>query len=284
MIPGASGYVDSAFDDLEKVREKHGQEVDSVVRETYDELKEVTKAGVSFEAVTQAWGVLQKCFKRIGSLAADASEDILNNHPQLKEKVGPRINQLKQMGDQYGPEAKKQVDETWKQVQDVLKGGFSMETVSRVQKLVQDKTEELKKYGDQAWQKGMEQAKPMLDKQPELKKLVEENKEKLLQGNLGELWQKVQQGDTDDIQKFVKEQVSNAQSQAGGSFEHIFSMIPGGNEIMPKIQQLQELSQKHGQDAEKLVKSAIDDIKSVLQKKVEEGQKLKDKAAADAKR
>jgi hypothetical protein len=31
FIPGAKGYVDSAFKDLEKVQQKHGQEVDDIV-------------------------------------------------------------------------------------------------------------------------------------------------------------------------------------------------------------------------------------------------------------
>jgi hypothetical protein len=289
LIPGASVYVDRAFDDLDKVRAKHGDEVDKIVSETYNDLKGVTKQGFSTDSAAQAWDIIQNCFKRVGELAADAADDILENHPEIKEKVGPRIHQLKQMGNEYGPEAKKQVDETWKQVQDVLKGGFSMETINKVQKLIQDKTQELQKYGEQAWQKGIEEAKPILDKQPQLKELVEKNKDKLLQGDLGQLWQKVQEaaksGNTDDIQKFVKDQTEKLSKQGGGGggIEQFLGMIPGGAEIGPKLQQLQELSQKHGQEAEKLVKSAIEDIKKVLHQKVEEGQKLKEKAEKDVK-
>ncbi|KAG9785654.1 hypothetical protein KCU88_g2473, partial [Aureobasidium melanogenum] len=285
MIPGASKYVDSAFDDLDKVREKHGDEVDKIIHETYGELKDVTKAGFSVEAVSQAWDVIQKCFTRIASLASDAADDILNNHPELKDKVGGNLQQLKKMGEQYGPEAKQKVDETWKQVQDIVKGGVSMDTINKLQKLVQDKTQELRKYGDQAWQKGLEQAKPLLDKQPQLKELLESNKDKLLQGDLGQLWQKVQEasksGNTDDLQKFVKEQANKVSDGAGSGIEQFLHMIPGGTEIGPKLQQLQELSQKHGQEAEKLVKSAIEDVKKVLSQKVEEGQKLKEKAKSD---
>jgi len=289
MIPGASKYVDSAFDDLDKVREKHSDEVDKIINETYGELKDVTKAGFSVEAVSRAWDAIQNCFKKISGLAADAAEDILDNHPQLKEKVGGNIDQLKQMGNEYGPEAKAAVDDTWQQVRDILKGGIGVGTIPKIQSLIQDKTQELKKFGDTAWQKGMEQAKPVLDKQPQLKELVEKNKDKLLQGNLGELWQKIQEaaksGNTDDVQKYVKEQVDSLskKSGAGGGIEQFLQVIPGGTEIGPKLQQLQELSQKHGQEAEKLVKSAIEDIKKVLQDKVEEGQKLKGKVEKDAK-
>src|SRR5882757_384185 len=80
---------------------------------------------------------------------------------------------------------------------------------------------QLRQYGDQVWQKGMEQAKLLLDKQPQLKKLVEENKQKLLrEGDLKQLWQKVsdaaKSGNMDDLQAFVKEQVEKASKSSGG--------------------------------------------------------------------
>ena len=286
FIPGANQYVDTAFQDIEKVQEKHGDEVNSIIGDAYDELKGVTKAGVSMEAAVQAWSVLQKAFKRIGHLAGDAAEDVLDNHPELKEKVGGQYKQLQQMAKQYGPEAQKQAEDTYKQVQDIIKGGLSADNIARVKKLVEEKTQELKKYGDKAWEEGIKKAGPVLDKQPELKEFVEKNKDKLLQGNLSGLWEKLQSGNTDDIKNFVTEQAQKGQEQLGGSgmgIESLLSMLPGGKDVGEKLKQLQELSQKHGGEAEKLVKSAFDDIKKVLDKKVEEGKGLKEKAEKDAK-
>ncbi|KAK5939804.1 hypothetical protein PMZ80_008186 [Knufia obscura] len=285
FIPGANHYVDTAFSDIEKVQDKHGDEVNNIIKEAYDELKDVTKAGASMEAAVQAWSVLQKAFKKIGHLAGDAAEDIMDNHPQLKETIGPQYQQLRQMAKQYGPEAQKQFDDTYKQVQDIVKGGLSSENISKVQKLVEEKTQELRKYGDKAWEEGMKRAGPMLEKQPELKKFVEENKDKLLKGDLSQLWQKVQSGNTDDIKSFVQDQVQKGSQSIGGSkgIESLLSMFPGGKDVGQKLSQLQELSQKHGGEAEKLIKSAFDDIKHVLDKKVEEGKGLKDKAEKDAK-
>lgn len=294
FIPGASTYVDKAFDDLEKIRKNHEGEVDEIVQETYYELKNVTKSGFTTESASKAWEVISATFVRIGQLAGDALEDILDNHPQLKEKVGGQYHQLKQMGEQYGPEAKKQVDETWDEVQNILKSGFSVTTFSKIQKLVQDKTEEVKKYGDQAWQKGIEEAKPLLDKSPQLKELVQNNKEKLLQGDLSQLWQKMQEavksGNSDDITNFVKEQANKASEKTTGSslgsgsgIDQLLNFIPGGSDITGKLQQLQEIGQKHGKEAEGIVKSAVDEIKKVLQSKMEEAEKLKNKAEKDAK-
>jgi polyhydroxyalkanoate synthesis regulator phasin len=130
---------------------------------------------------------IQTASKRISELSGDTADDILNNHPILKNKLGGSIDQLKDMGDQFGPEAKKIVDETWKQVQDILKGGVGVGTADQLRRLIQDKTQEVRKLADQAWQKGLEQARPYLDYSPKVRKLVVQNKETLMQGNLAEL-------------------------------------------------------------------------------------------------
>jgi hypothetical protein len=287
MVPGASKYVDSAFEDIEKVQQNHRDEVNKIVNDTYKQLKDATNKGFSMAAAAQVWDVLQDTFKKIGELAGSAGQDIIDNHPQLKEQFGGRFQQLQEMGEQYGPEAKKKVDDTWNEARDILAGGVSVSTAQRLQQLIQEKTQEMQKYGDQVWQKGLEQAQPLLDKQPKLKQLFEENKSKLLKGDLGQLWQKVQEatksGNTDDLQKFVRDQTQKVSDNAGGGIEQFLDMIPGGKELGPKLQQLQELSEKHGQEAENLIKSAIEDVKKVLSQKVEEGQKLKEKAKSDVK-
>src|ERR1700761_7381401 len=238
LIPGASKYVDSTFQDIEKIQQNHGDEVNQIINDTYGQLKVVTNKGFSMEAAAQASDILQDCFKRLVQLASNAGQDIIDNHPQLKEQFGGRFQQLQQMGDQYGPEAKKAVEDTWNQARDILAGGASVSTAQKLQQLIQEKTQEVQKYGDQAWQKGLEQAKPLLDKQPQLKQLFEENKSKLLKGDLGQLWQKVQDatqsGNTDDLQKFVRDQAQKVSDSAGGGIEHFLGMIPGGTEIGPK--------------------------------------------------
>ena len=56
------------------------------------------------------------------------------------------------------------------------------------------------------------------------------------------------------------------------------NMLPGGSEVWGKIQQLQEVSQKHGKEAEDLLKSTIQEIKEVLEKKVGDAEKIAEKA------
>lgn len=289
FVPGAKQYVDKAFDDLDTVQQKHGPEVNKIVGDAYDEIKGLglESKGFSVEGATKTWSIIQKYLGKLGDLAGDAAGDILENHPEMKEKFGGQLDQLKSMGDQYGPEAKKQVEHTWGQVQDILKGGIGLGSADKIKKLVEEKIQQVREMGDQAWDKGMEQAKPLLDKQPELKKMVEQNVDKLKQNaNLGQLFEMAQKalssGDTKDIEQYVKSTLGKAKQGASESFN--FDAIPGGSEIMPKLKQLQEIASKHGDDAQKLLKDTFGEIQQVLQNKVKEGEKLADKASKDAKK
>jgi hypothetical protein len=289
LIPGAQQYVDGAFDELESIKKEHGQEADKIVKDAYNDLRKISGDGVSMEALTKAWEVLQTAGKRIKDLAGDVGTDLLEKNPQLKEQFGGKFQELKRMGDQYGPEAKKQVDETWNQVQDVVKGGVGVGTFDQIRKLIEEKIQKVQQLGDQAWDKGIEQAKPYLDKSPKVKEFVEKNRDKLKNANLSELWQKVkdaaQSGDTSDLESFAKQKAKDAQQSFGGGqgMEQYLKMIPGGEDVSGKLRQLWELSEKHGDKAEKLIKEAFEEVKGVLEKKVDEGKNLADEASKDAK-
>jgi hypothetical protein len=285
FVPGASGYIDTAFNDLDKIHEKHKDEVDEIVNNAYKELKSVSKKGVSMQTAQETWEVLQKYIQQIGELAGDAAEDILDNHPEIKKKVGGSLDQLKSMSNEYGPEAKKQVDEMWGQVSDVVKTGFTAESAMKIQKIIQEKVEAVKKMGDEAWKKGMEQAKPLLEKNPKIKELVEKNKDALMKGNFKELFDRVKKavesGDTADLEKYVKDAAGKAKDSGMGGLDQYLNKIPGGDQILPKLSKLQEAAQEHGQEAEKILKDTINDITQVLSKRSEEATKLADKAKKD---
>lgn len=142
----------------------------------------------------------------------------MDNHPKLKEKVGGNLDTLKQLGDQYGPEAKKEVDKTWQQISDIVKTGISPANIEKIKSVVQEKVEKIKQLGDKAWEKGMEQAKPYLDKNPQVKKLIDENKDALMTGNVQELYEKVktavEKGDTGELEGYVKNAASQAKDKA----------------------------------------------------------------------
>lgn len=289
FIPGAKGYVDSAVNDLDAIRAKHGDEVDKIIREAYEEMRSVLGNGdVSLVTAHKTWDVIIKHMSRIGDLAGDASQQIMDNHPALKEKVGGNIDKLKEYGDKYGPEAKKEVDRTWQQISDVIKTGVSAANIEKIKSIVQEKVDKLKKLGDEAWDKGMEQAKPYLDKNPEVKKLVEENADALKGGNVQDLYERVksavEKGDTGDLESYVKSAAKKAKDSGLGDYEQYLNKIPGGDQILPKLSQLQEVAQKHGDEAQNLLKDAVSEISAILKKKGDEAAKLANKAKEDSKK
>lgn len=291
-IPGGRQYVDAVFRDFEKVRKNHGDEVDAILKDAYNQFKDVSKGGLSLDTARRGLDVLADVAAKVAELGGDAIGDVLDEHPQVKEKLGGSVDQLRALGDQYGPEAKKQVDETWKQLADVAKGGFSAESISKAQKLIQEKTEQVRKLGDEAWSKGLEEAKPYLDKSPKVKELVEKNADALKQGNAKELFDRarkaVESGDTGDLEGYVTQAADKVKSKgkqaAGGSgLEQYLDKIPNGGEILPKLQQLREVAEKHTDEGEKLVKETLEELKKVLESKSEKAKEILEKAKQDSK-
>ncbi|KAL8635653.1 MAG: hypothetical protein Q9226_009332 [Calogaya cf. arnoldii] len=196
---------------------------------------------------------------------------------------------MKQLGENYGPEAKKQIDETWNQVGDIIKNGIGTGTIPQIQSLIQDKTQKVREMGNRLWDQGMEKAKPYLDKSPEVKKLVEENKDQLKQGNAMELVEKVKDsvrsGRMDDLKQYIQNTVNKTKKPAsggsgsgGGGLEQYLQMIPEGGEIVPQLTKMYQIAQEHGEDAEKIAKQAIHEIEDVLKRRVGEAQDLASKA------
>merc|ERR1711939_994325 len=290
FLPGASGFVNTTFDDLDRIRDKHGDEVDKIVSEAYNELKGIAqKGGADLKTAQQAWDVLQKHISRIAELAGDAAEDIINNHPKLKEAVGGNLDKIKQYGDSYGPEAKKVYEDTKSQIQDIIKSGVSADSAQKLQKLVKEKLEQLKKMGDEAWKKGIEQAKPYLDKNPKVKELIENNADALKQGNAGELFEKAKQavneGSTEDLEKYVEQAKKKAEKSLGGlggNIEQYLNKLPGGGEIFQKLQHLQEVAKQKGPEAQKLLEQTIKEVGDVLNKKSDEAKKIADDAKKES--
>lgn len=289
FIPGAKSYVDSAFNDLEAVQQKHGKEVDQIVNDAYKQLKAASASGFSAETATKSYAIFESTMKKLGELASDSASDILDNHPQLREKVGGNLDSLKKMASNYGPDAKKELDETYDQIKDVVKAGISGDSIAKIKKLIEEKTEKIQKLGNTAWEKGLEQAKPYLEKNPKVKEIVEQNADALKQGNFSELFEKVKDavssGDTSKLQEYAQQAGEKAKgSKVGQSIMQYAKMIPGGEEIFPKLQKLQEVATKRGDEAEGILKKTYEEIKEVLHKRIQETEKLAEGAKEDAKK
>lgn len=279
-IPGGRSYVDSAFKDLEEVQKKHGDEVNEIVKAAYEEIKTVSqKKGSSLETANDVWGILSQRFAQLASLAGDSAQEILSNHPEVEKKLGGSYQQLKDLGDRVGPDAKKKIDETWSEVSDIAKSGFSADSVDKIRKLIQKKVEEVKQLGDQAWNKAWEeQIKPALDKNPQVKELVEQNLDTLKNGNISEAISKVtsavSSGNTKDLEAYVKNAANKADQFTSGSISKWLSMVPGGSEILPQLMKLKEAAEKKGPEAEQLTKDTLSELQQVLTKRGKQAEDL----------
>ncbi|KAJ5130384.1 uncharacterized protein N7515_006423 [Penicillium bovifimosum] len=288
FIPGARAYVDTAFDDLEKIRKDHGKEFDQVISDAYKELHDLTKSeGVTTASAGKALQILQKYSKSLFDLAGDAAGNILDNHPQLKEKFGDSYDQLKQMGESYGPQAKEEFNKTWEQISSIVQRGVSVDTVAEIKKLIEDKKEKLQKYGDEAWQKGLEQSQQYLEKNPKLKELVENNADALKKGNFQELWGLVKDsassGKTEEVEKYVKDKVGQAKNSDLGNLDKWLNMVPGGSQVIPQLQALQTIAQAKGDEAQGVLKETLEELQQVLKKRKEQVEKLAEEGKQETK-
>lgn len=282
FIPGGKQYVDKVFKDLDIVRNKHGEEVDKLVKDAYGELRDASKKGMSLETASESWNILSKYLQELSSLAVDAGQDILNNHPELKNKLGGSFDQLKQFGDSLGPEAKKQVDETYQEIRDVIKQGLNWGTADRIRKLAQDKVQALKQLRDQAWQQGYAQIQPMLNNNPQIKQTIEQNMDTLKSGNVTEALDKVKQaltsGDSNSLNEYIQQAKQKGEQLYSGGLSNWLQMVPGGSQIMPQLQKLQQIAESQGPEAEQVAKETVGDIKSVLEKRSKQIEELYQRA------
>lgn len=296
-IPGGRQYVDTAFDDLAAIRESHSEEVDKIVRETYREFQEVAKAGLSLESASRAYDALVKLAKRIASLSGSAADQLLERHPQLNDKVGGSIRQLKEMGAQYGPEAKKLVDETWNQINDVLSRGFSAENADRVRKIVQERIQQVRKAGDEFWDKSLEQVTPYLDKKPQLKELITNNRDILKQGNVAGLFKQLKSlgegGDAGKVEEYVKQAVDKAKEKGSeavsgstglsalGQFLGV-SSDDVGRKLQDNIGLLSEVASKHSSEGKELLEETKNDLRKLVEEKAKKAQKVAEQAKKES--
>ncbi|KAI0532918.1 hypothetical protein GGR58DRAFT_506913 [Xylaria digitata] len=247
-VPGGKQYVDTVFKDIETLKENH-RDVNEIVNGAYKQFQQLSRSGFSLETASNAYNILADLSKKFGDLAGNPLTDILDNHPQAKKKFGGSIDQLKEMGENYGPEAKKQVDQTWNEAKEILRGGVSAANLDR----------------------GLEGAKSYLDKNPKVRELVEKNASVLKQGNAKEVFEQakkaVESGETGALEDYVNKAKSKSEQAASNlGIDQYFKMIPSGSEVLEKLNQLREVAEEHTNEGEKLLKETTDELKQVLEK------------------
>ena len=165
VIPGASDYIDSAFDEIEDTRKKHGCEVDRIIKEAYLELRQITiRDGTALDTVSQAWNIVQKLIQKVANVAGNAGRDILDNHPLLKDQFGSSLDHLRWLGATCGPEAKKQVDQVTWQISEIAKSSLPKDSAPKIRSLLQTNTQKLEEAQEKTWKQPWGKVKSLFDR------------------------------------------------------------------------------------------------------------------------
>lgn len=68
-VPGGHHYLNTAFKDIEALKQSHKEEVDQIVNDVYEELQLVSNAGFSFNNVRQTFSIFGRLGERLGEVA-----------------------------------------------------------------------------------------------------------------------------------------------------------------------------------------------------------------------
>ena len=268
FIPGAKGIVDKAFNELDDVAREHGDELNGIIGDAHKDLKELAASGgLNADTAQKAWEVLTKHMQRIEGLAVDVGKDVLNKHPELKEKYGDKLNMLKELGEKQGGDAKKYVDETWGQITALVAGGsFDKDKIG---KMIEDGLGKATGMGDDAWKMAMDKVKPYLDKSPEIKKLVEDNADKLKKGDwmgiISSLQDSAKNGDVKPLKEFVEKQMGQLQGMGDEAWTGAMARASLYLDKYPELKKLME------EKAEVLRKTDFEELMKKLRETKDSG-------------
>ena len=122
IIPGARPHVDAAFDVIDDLRDTHGDDVNRIVSDGYEEIHAVIRDSGAIDVDTamkvldvfrRTSAALEELGKRAGK---DAFSALSEKYPQVSEKLGGGYEELRKLARTAGPEAKKQLKATSEEV------------------------------------------------------------------------------------------------------------------------------------------------------------------------
>ncbi|KZT26832.1 hypothetical protein NEOLEDRAFT_1162072 [Neolentinus lepideus HHB14362 ss-1] len=254
LVPGLSSYVDATFDSFDQLADKHGDEVNAIAKKGYDEIQGIIQENGGKADMQTATKIVNDLAKRAGG---DAMEPLLEKYPQLKEKFGGGYQQFKELV----------FDDTKKQVVEIFSKGMSQDALNQAQDLVRSKSSEISKLAEssakQAWDKGLNQAQPYLDKLPEIRQTLEENVDAKfiaagaaalptgsgdVTGSAKEVFDRIrevaeskgrkQKEKVEELKKFVQEKATETEEKGKGGLQNgwdslvsFIKMLPGGEEV-----------------------------------------------------
>jgi len=143
VIPGASSYVDEAFDKLDEVHDTHREEVDAIVNSALDEISQVTADDASLKDTKTALkvvGIVREKLSQLSSVGIKAGGDALSpfiqKYPEVRGKLGDSYEQLKKAAQGKGADARALLEDTTDQIKDKLSNGITGESLDKARNLI----------------------------------------------------------------------------------------------------------------------------------------------------
>jgi len=314
-IPGGAYMIDQSFDQLEKLAESHGEQVKQIVTDSYSQLQDTLASAKGKDAGDAVLAVINDAVGKLKELGSKIDQDVigpfLEKNPQLQKALEGSQDQLKEIMQKQGPEAKRIRDDTYKQLSGLVAAGLTGDSIQKAVALIQQKSTEVSKLASQtgadAWEAASKNAQPLLNKLPDVKKMLDEQLPKM-QGVIGEdgvkqvqeLYEKLAELGKDaknkdpkelakEAKKLVEERMASIQKSTSGTGKaakntalSYLEQIPGVKDL-PELHAFKTIVEKHGKDAEKLMDATYEDLKKILSKRLEEAKKLGDSAKEETK-
>ncbi|KAI5365810.1 hypothetical protein Slin14017_G034500 [Septoria linicola] len=279
-VPGGREYIQKCFDKMADIRRSHEMEVNNIARDTYEELRAVAckKGSSSLDRVNETWYILSRRMDQISRLAGDQAQQMLDRHPELREELNGSLDRLRLLGNHLGPGAKKQVDDTFDRMSELVKQGVDLTTGPQLKKLVDEKTRELAWRKEKAWQAAIEQLQPLLDRNPHVHAIFTQNLGILQQGRAKDVMEKVRQavlsGSTGELDRYIKSLTQKSEEASSRCLSSWLTRKPEGSQILSHLQALKSVSEIKSPAAEQIVKVTLLDVSTLLERRAREAAKL----------
>lgn len=318
---GTKETLDSAFDSLDQLSAgPHAKEAEKILSDTYAELRKIFQEG-GFDAGTaeKVQHVVEDKAKALRRLMGDLGQDILDKNPKLAETLkstgdSAALQELKKFASDVGPEANDIIQDTYKELNDLLKNGSVTDpsTLYKATSIIHEKTQAVKelskKAAERAWDDASSALKKeggVLDKLPsEVRTALEDNMDDLRKvalsggsvGGVYEIFKMIRKYATSNdsgkslteyIQKKVADGKESAQNLPGMSeeswgravemVEKYVKSMPGGEKALasaPPMKELYKLAQQKSPEARKLMEDTLKDLSEVLNKRLEQAKEL----------
>ncbi|KAI0675032.1 hypothetical protein C8Q78DRAFT_1010127 [Trametes maxima] len=313
VIPGVRPHVDAVFDTLDELRDSHGDEVNKVVSDGYEEVRVIVQdagSGLDIATAMKIFDVLRKRSTQVQEIGEKAGKNAFSalseKYPQVADNLGGGYGELKKLAKEKGPEAKRLYDETSQEIQEIFSKGFSQEGIDRARKLIQSKVAEVRKIAQSSsqdvWTQAFKEAGPYLDKLPEIKKLLTENQDKLIaagatvlsggNSSLQEIFKRVKEAaegnaakdkeKLKELREFVQKKVDEAEQQGSAQLERGWESLqewiramPGGEEALSRVPDVKVFVKVSQERREDAKKLAQETYEAVLEVLEEKGKKAK---------